>query len=91
MKKIIILLITFTTVMSSLFISPTHIVSAVTYIYGDVTNDGIVSTQDYVCMMNLLNGNLEISSEAQLAKFDLNNNMVVSKVDLQNLIDLLLS
>lgn len=50
-----------------------------------------MSTQDYVCMMNLLNGNLEISSEAQLAKFDLNNNMVVSKVDLQNLIDLLLS
>ena len=40
-------------------------VSAVTSVYGDVNNDGIVSSADIVCMNKLLNGNLGVT-EAEL-------------------------
>lgn len=63
-------------------------VSAVTSVYGDVNNDGIVSSADIVCMNKLLNGNLGVT-EAELAKFDLNGNMIVSKTDGRALVALI--
>ena len=73
-------------------LSVVMMIGVVSYVVPDticnVNNDGIVSSADIVCMNKLLNGNLGVT-EAELAKFDLNGNMIVSKTDGRALVALI--
>ena len=71
--KLLKRVVTVSLLVSALSMSGITGVSAVTSVYGDVNNDGVVNSADMVCMNNFLGGNLEVSA-TQLAKFDLNNN-----------------
>ncbi|MBQ5988194.1 MAG: dockerin type I repeat-containing protein [Oscillospiraceae bacterium] len=88
--KLLKRVVTVSLLVSALSMSGITGVSAVTSVYGDVNNDGVVNSADMVCMNNFLGGNLEVSA-TQLAKFDLNNNKIVTKVDALALYNLLLS